>query len=92
MDSVPTAVVTVCDYREVAKENLEDQLQETLSSCQTPLLLWTARRPKKRWFEGKSEHRPLVLASSERFEQILWLAPGPVPSIPQEWKLSLIHI
>jgi hypothetical protein len=93
MDSIPTAMkVTLRDHRQLAKEELEGQLQDSLAQCPTPALLWIAQRPKKHWFRGVTEHRPLVLASSERFEQILWLSPQTDVQVPEEWRLECQHL
>ena len=86
MDPFSSALkVQACDFRDLPKQELEQQLQDTLASRETPSLLWTAKRPRKLWFSGLSDHRPLVLASSERFEQILWLPPKVEPQLPEEW-------
>jgi hypothetical protein len=86
LDPVPSALkVQICDFRDLPKEDLEQQLVETLTSCESPSLLWTAKRPRKRWFSGLTDYRPLVLASSQCFEQILWLPPNADPQVPDEW-------
>ena len=84
MDSVSSAVEIV-DFRDLPVSELGEVLEKTLSTCPSPACLWTACRPKKNWFRGLTEHQPLVFASSARFEQILWLAPGVGPAVPVSW-------
>lgn len=68
--------VRKADCRHLALEELESTLARELADASQSGLLWTAQRPRKRWFDGISSFHPLVLASSARFEQIFWLPPG----------------
>ena len=84
MDSVSSAVERV-DVRDLALSELEEVLVKTLAACPSSACLWTACRPKKNWFQGLTEFRPLVFASSAKFEQILWLPPQAKPTLPEDW-------
>lgn len=83
MDSLSA---TLIDQRALPLEQLEGQLLSDLSKSPNKPVLWTARRPRKRWFVGLVAHRPLVLASSSQFEQILWLPPDALAPVPEEWQ------
>ena len=84
MDFVSATVETV-DVRDVSASDLEKVLVRTLADCPADACLWTACRPRKNWFKGLTEFQPHVLASSAKYEQIFWLAPGVGPTLPQSW-------
>lgn len=77
---------TVLDYRANPVEELEHLLVSHLKTAETPSLLWQAKRPKKRWFQGLSDWSPLVLSSAPAFEQILWLHPNLTPMPPLDFQ------
>ncbi|MFA7479412.1 MAG: hypothetical protein WC314_02835 [Vulcanimicrobiota bacterium] len=79
------------DLREHPVEELERELLKRLGD-QPPALLWVARRPKKNWFRELTSYRPLVLTSSARYEQILWLSPAVDPAVPEDWVLECHQI
>lgn len=76
------------DLRESPPETLPQLLREQLEKVGDSALLWTARRPKKRWFEGLAPQKPLLLASSPMFEQIFWLPTGSFADVPQSERES----
>ncbi len=91
MDSVSSAVEIV-DVRDLAPSELEEVLVKTLAACPSSACLWTACRPKKNWFHGLTEFRPLVFASSAKFEQILWLPPQAKAALPEVWIGDCRHL
>ena len=75
----------LADVRDVPVAELEELLTRTLAAPDLEACLWTSCRPRKNWFRELTSFHPLVLASSAKFEQILWLAPGAVSPVPEEW-------
>lgn len=72
------------DYRTEPTERLPELLNKTLDTTDCPAVLWTARRPRKRWHNGLSDWTPLVLSSAPQFELILWLSPAVETRVPEE--------
>lgn len=64
------------DYRTQEPERLPECLASELEVEPTLALLWTAKRPKKRWYAGVTKRMPLVFTTAPQFEQILWLPEG----------------
>lgn len=57
-------------------EQLPDILRAELQETETPILLWTARRPHKRWHTDLVDWTPLLLTTAPQHEQIAWMRPG----------------
>ena len=75
------------DFLQKPIESLPGLLKDTLSLADVNAVLWSARRPRKRWHCELSDWNALLLSSAPQFELILWLAPGvdaPVPDKLQE--------
>ena len=65
-------------------ERLPELLNETLNKTEHSAVLWTARRPRKRWYTGLSDWQALLLSSAPQYELILWLAPNISIQLPEE--------
>lgn len=78
----PYPGVSLTDRLHIIEDQLPSQLKEDLDSNSSAVLIWVARRPRKNWFAGLSDHTALVLSSAPRYEQIVWLPPNYRPESP----------
>lgn len=64
-------------------EQLPELLKAELEETEAPILLWTARRPHKRWHTNLVDWTPLLLTTAPQHEQIAWMRP--------ELEVSIAH-